>query len=428
MKLLDILHAPWAILPDRLEEIQAVYATHMRGEKIDVAAIEAKIGRPLANEARRYEVADGVAVVPMVGVVAQRMNLFMQISGGVSSQLLARDLREAAADPAVTAIVLAIDSPGGTVAGTPELADVVRQISEQKTVVAWTDGTMASAAYWIGAAADAIYISSDVVQVGSIGVVATHTDVSRAREAMGVKTTEIVAGRYKRVASELAPLSEEGRAVIQAQVDQLYETFLNAVARYRGVSAERVHAEMADGRLFLGKMAMTAGLVDGVSTLDALVANLRAGQYQRARTAGAAVIHQPNEKDHVMDRKTLDAEHQDLVAEIRAEGAAAELARVRDVRDIAVPGHAALIEEMMFDGKTTGPEAAVRILAAEKAQREALASAMHEAAPAPAPAAPSASAARDDKPKSREELHQLAKEYQAANACDYMTAVLAVAA
>ena len=178
MKLLDVLTAPWAIEPAKLLEIQAIYATHLRGDKIDIAAVEAKLGRPLANEQKAYAIQDGVAILPIEGVIAKRANLFSQISGGVSTELVGRDFKSALADPAVHSIILAIDSPGGTVDGTISLADLVA--TSTKPVVTLASGTMASAAYWIGSAASSAYITDATTIVGSIGVVATHTDASKA--------------------------------------------------------------------------------------------------------------------------------------------------------------------------------------------------------------------------------------------------------
>ena len=154
---------------------------------------------------------EGVAIIALDGVLAKRMNLLQRISGGSSTQLIERDIKSALADPAVRGILLVIDSPGGTVDGTQELAALVREGAEQKPIVAWSDGLVGSAAYWIASAAPQLFISGDVVQAGSIGVVATHVDISKAEEQRGIKTTEIVAGRYKRIASQHAPLSVEGR-------------------------------------------------------------------------------------------------------------------------------------------------------------------------------------------------------------------------
>ena len=157
MQLLDIIHGVWAIQPDKLREIQAIYASHLRGEKIDIAALEARMGRPLSNDQQEYTVEPGgVAVLHMEGVIAPKANMFMRISGGLSTQMATRQLESAVADPRVRSIVLALDSPGGSVIGTPEMATAVRALSAEKPIVTHSDGNLASAAYWIGAAANGI--------------------------------------------------------------------------------------------------------------------------------------------------------------------------------------------------------------------------------------------------------------------------------
>ncbi|MFA6487679.1 MAG: signal peptide peptidase SppA [Sideroxydans sp.] len=406
MKILDVLTSPWAIQPSKLLEIQGIYATHLRGQKIDLKGVEAAIGRPLNNQSQGYEVIDGVAVLPITGVISKRMNLFAQISGGVSTELVARDLKAAINDPAVKAIILQIDSPGGTVDGTETLANLVREARATKPTVAFADGMMASAAYWIGSAASEIYISDSVAQIGSIGVVATHQDISAAEAARGVKTTEITAGKFKRAASQFAPLTESGRQTIQDQVDTIYSVFVQTVADNRGVSVETVLENMADGRVFIGQQAVDAGLVDGVSTLDALIAKLSqqgAGALVSARKTAA--ITQPaiaaeslttqGEYPMGITKEQLLADAPDvakaLIAEGSATGATAERERIQSVMAQAMPGHEALINSLAFDGKTTGPEAAVAVLGAERSLRDKALGDRRADAPAAVPhaAAPS---------------------------------------
>jgi signal peptide peptidase SppA len=218
---------------------------------------------------------DGVAILPIDGVIAKRMNMFTQISGGTSTQLAAQALQQAINDPAVHSIVLSIDSPGGTVDGTQALANAVLKARDSgKAIVTLGDGCMCSAAYWIGSAAQAVYIADSTTQVGSIGVVASHIDVSGAQASQGVKTTEISAGKYKRIASQYGPLTKDGRQSIQDNLDYTYSLFVNAVAKNRNVSGATVLANMADGRVFTGKQAIDAGLVDGIETLDSLISRL----------------------------------------------------------------------------------------------------------------------------------------------------------
>src|SRR5574337_554822 len=315
MNLLDVLTGPWAIQPDKLLEIQAIYAAHASGERADLPAIAARIGRPLDNSQnnRGYQLTGDEAVTPLSGVLAKKMNLFADISGGSSTEMIGAAVRAAAADPKARAIVLAVDSPGGTVDGTQALAATVRA-------------------------------------------------------AAGIKTTEIVAGKYKRAASQYAPLSADGAASIQAKVDELYAIFVADVARYRGVSTEQVLADMADGRTFMAAEAIDRGLADGLMPLDRLIAGLSSGELPHQRRglglppkpasakAPQATAPIPTQGDRAMDMATLRADHPGLVTALleegRQAGASAERSRILGIEAQAagLPGHEALIASLKADG------------------------------------------------------------------------------
>ena len=278
--LVNLMNTPWAIMPDKFAAIREFAAARIRDGHADAAAGD----KPQQRTDKGYTLVDGVAVIPIDGVIAKRMNMFMRFSGGTSSELVARDLHQALADPAVASIVLHIDSPGGTVDGTADLAGAVFDARGRKPIVALSDGLMASAAYWIGSAADKVFTTGETTAVGSIGVVAAHLDVSGLENRLGLKTTEVYAGKYKRIASNYAPLTDEGRQTIQGQVDYLYSVFVGAIAKHRGASEDTVLKDMADGRVFIGSQAIRAGLVDGVASLAQLV-----GQYgTRAATTATS--------------------------------------------------------------------------------------------------------------------------------------------
>ncbi|MEY2686778.1 MAG: hypothetical protein RL375_976, partial [Pseudomonadota bacterium] len=270
MRLADLVQGYWAITSDMHDEIRSIYDTHMRGEKIDIKAVEARIGRPLAGGERQpYTVQDGVAIIGMQGVMAPKANLMMQISGGTSAQLLRQDIQAAAADPKVKAGILYGDTPGGNVLGIAEAAQAWKAFADAKPAITYSDGMLASAGYWVGSAAPAIYISGPMVNVGSIGVRTEHVDVSMAQAAQGIKRTIIAAGRYK--AAGDGPLDPKTLEYKQAQVDYLYSLFVDWTAQMRGASVDKVLADMADGRIFIGEQAVSAGLVDGVASLEQLV-------------------------------------------------------------------------------------------------------------------------------------------------------------
>lgn len=390
MSLLDTILSPWAITPEYLREITDIYSTHVRGEKIDIKGIEAKIGRPLNNEPQGYEIVNNVAVVPLQGVMAKKMNLFQQVSGGVSTQLFIKDFQEAYNDPEAASVIIYGDTPGGTVDGTQDAADVVFEYANrsEKPVVTVANGVLASAGYWVGSASNQIYVENGTTTVGSIGVVATHADYSKYYKERGVTMTEIYSGKYKRIVSEYKPLSKEGRNVMQERSDYLYSIFVDNVARNLGVEVSVVLDQMADGRTFIGQQAIDAGLVHGIAPLSVLINALSNGELP---SLGTGAVHK-TEYPEIIKQEDLSMEitkgnvlefapevaeqfreegRQSVDADALATGAAkAERERIQSVFSQSMPGHESLIQTLAFDGKTTGPEAAVQILQAEKGKSD----------------------------------------------------------
>ncbi len=133
---------------------------------------------------------------------------------------------------------------------------------------------MASAAYLIGSAAD-IIIASQTSQVGSIGVISAHFDRSGFDEKRGVKRALLYSGKYKVMGNDTEPLTDEARAYIQDKLDTYYTLFVDTIARNRGVSAETVVKDMADGRTFIGSKALDAGLIDVIGTLDGVLKDMQ---------------------------------------------------------------------------------------------------------------------------------------------------------
>lgn len=312
----------WAIKPEKLEAIQEVLDRRLEAKDIpgpeEVAAAAAKNTRAKAGEFRYLTVQDGVGVLSVEGVLAKRMNLFMAFSGGSSTELLAKEFQAAVIDDKIEAIVLDVDSPGGTVDGTEALANMVYEARGKKPIVAFANGLMASAAYWIGSAADKLYIE-ETGEAGSIGVISVHYDFSRYDEKVGVKRTIIKAGRYKAAGNDTEPLNREAEDYLQAGVDYVYSLFVNAVARNRNASVNAVLEGMADGRIFIGRQALDAGLVDRIGNLGAAV------QAARAMVGGSTIKTIKRTEVRVMDKATLKAEHPDLYNEVLAEGREAGL-------------------------------------------------------------------------------------------------------
>lgn len=268
-----VFDRPWAILPGKYNEIcEAVDLRIEHGPALALPENERKAGMPV-------DIVDGIAIVHVVGVMSKRMNMFADISGGVSTEVLGAELERLVDDSLIDAIVLNIDSPGGAVDGGFDLADRVSQLHQDKPIVAYANGMAASAAYLLASAANRI-VANETAQVGSIGVITTHIDETKANEMAGEKRTVLSAGYFKAIGSPDVPLDSEGRAYIQKMLDEIYNLFLVKVAFNRSMDLKK--SDMwADGKIFLAKAAFDVGLIDQIGTLADAVIKARALADQR---------------------------------------------------------------------------------------------------------------------------------------------------
>ena len=215
---------------------------------------------------------------------------------------------DAATDPAVRAILLEVDSPGGEAAGVFDLSDLVYEARSLKPVWAVGDEEAFSGAYAIASAAERLIVPR-TGGLGSIGVVAVHVDRS-ARDAMeGFRATTVYAGARKNDFNPHETLKDGARRTLQVEVDRVYALFVDTVARNRGLTVDAVRA--TEARLYFGEDAVRAGLADEVGTLrDALAALAVTLAEPRSIVAAPAVLpspasHQPsNRKEHVMNDET----------------------------------------------------------------------------------------------------------------------------
>lgn len=371
-----VANTPWAILPSMLQTISSIALRD--NESVD--ALEARLGRPLQNT-RSVTVRDGVAIIPITGPVMRYGNMFSQISGAVSLDVLARDFAAADADPTVKAIVLDLNTPGGQANGVSDFAAMIRGAS--KPVTAFVEQA-ASAGYWMAANASEVVIST-TGEVGSIGAVYSIDAGSRRSGVI-----EIVSSQSPNKRPDVN--TSEGRAQLQARVDKWAEAFIADVAVGRKTTVEAVLAKFGQGDMRMGQEAVEAGMADRVATLEEVIAGLSGKSVKGAVMANEAGA--PDAQKPEINRAYLAAHHPDLVAALQGEGAVAERTRILDVQAQcqAIPGHGALMATLMADGITTGPMAAVAVLAAEQTlaanRRTALASDRID--PVAAAAAPSA--------------------------------------
>lgn len=352
MKALEIASTqPWAILPVMLETIVSIAS-----RETDPEAVAAKLGRPLENT-YKTEIRDGVAILPITGPVMRYANLFSKVSGATSIDVLATDFNEALNNPNVKAIVLEIDSPGGTVSGVNELAEMVYAARGKKPITAYVSGMGASAAYWLACAADEIALDA-TASVGSIGVVSVQTDDTERKAKAGIKDIQIVSSVSPRKRPDLG--TEEGRADVQALVDSMANVFVNTVARNRGVSIDTVLTDFGQGGLLVGADAIKAGMAERIGSLESVIAGLS------GLTKGVTMTNPLKSEAPELSAEIIAAQYPTIAEGFRLEGATRERERIRAVEEQLIPGHEALIQSLKFDGKTTSAEAAVQILAAIK--------------------------------------------------------------
>ncbi len=282
-----IAREPWAIEPRKAHEILAYLAARVAaGGDAEESAERIHPSRERAIRERE----GAVAVVALHGTMAQRRLPGASTGGGASTEAVGRELEKAAADTGVKAIILHIDSPGGSVYGTRELAAKVNAAKAIKPVIAQVDSLAASAAYWVASQATEVVVTPGG-EVGSIGVIAVHEDLSGALEAEGIRPTIISAGKYKAEFSPYGPLGEEARAHLQARVDESHRDFVNAVAQGRGTKPSTVEADYGEGRTLHARAALSAGMVDRIATFDETLARFtRPASTQRRALAAQAIV------------------------------------------------------------------------------------------------------------------------------------------
>jgi protease-4 len=228
-----------------------------------------------------YSVYGSVAVVKLDGVVDKHISqMDIDCYGGCDLDDFNSALSVAAADPKIETVVLAINSPGGSVTGVPESAARVAALGRTKEVRAFVDGMACSAAYYIASQADLISCAPSAT-LGSIGVYMTLLDETRAAEMEGIKVEMITAGKFKAMGSPFKPLTDEERAMFQAQVDGIRDSFRAAVRSGRRQATEpgghqTVLDSTMEGQSFDGAQSVPLRLADELTsaTLDEYVAAL----------------------------------------------------------------------------------------------------------------------------------------------------------
>ena len=299
---------PWAVLPEKLAQITALLRFRADGGHYSPEEIKARLeehathlDRGVLHVAAAGGTAQGargaVAVIPLVGTVVHRADMFEDVSGLASIDRFRARLRDALNTEAISSIVIDVDSPGGVISGVEEMAQEIMEARDSKKIIAVANSLMASAAYWIASAASEI-VATPSGHVGSIGVFAAHLDMSAQLEMLGLDVTLISAGEFKTEGNPFEALTEEARDAIQDSVNLTYSAFVGAVAKGRGVTTAKVRGGFGQGRVLTAGEAKKEGMVDRVATLDDTVARLLGRAPKGRARAEEQQLTEVSETDH----------------------------------------------------------------------------------------------------------------------------------
>lgn len=209
-----------------------------------------------------------IGLVPVLGTMMKGQSSM----GGTSTIAARRAIRQAAADPNVSGILLAFDSPGGTSSGTADLAADVKAASRKKPVYAQIEDTAASAAYWVASQADRVFANAPTALVGNIGTYIVMEDTSAANEKNGVKEIAFASGPLKVFGGGLG-ITDAQHEHMQGVVNAIQAEFTAAVKSGRGLSESRLE-KVLSGAIYPAAEALKLGLVDGIQRMDATLEQL----------------------------------------------------------------------------------------------------------------------------------------------------------
>jgi protease-4 len=208
-------------------------------------------------------ISQGIAVIPIKGEIVLDSSSF---SAQMSALEIVDALQRAEKDPSIGAIMLEINSPGGSVVATRQIVDGIRKAGEHKKVVSWVSETGASGAYYIAAASDYVVADADSI-TGGIGVIGIFPNVEGLLEKLGIEVKVVKEGEHKDIGSIFSGLSKEDEKIIQRIFHSAFARFREDILLFRGdkIDAQKFE-EIADGRILSGEQALGIGLVDELGT------------------------------------------------------------------------------------------------------------------------------------------------------------------
>jgi len=250
---------PWAMLASTLSDLG------QRIELGDMESIRSALSFNVDGLETSMKITNGVAVIPMNGVLRDEVDYMVRYGGACSYQILERDFLAAMSNDQVKSVLFYCNSPGGSAIGCKRIADLVFQNRGKKSIVAFVQGQCCSASYYIASACDRIEATADSM-VGSIGTIMPHVEMSGLLEEIGYGVTVITNtdSPKKGHGNQYEKLTPEAKATLQSFIDSFGKPFIADVARYRGVTTEQVIANFGQGDAKRADIAIDNKMIDTV--------------------------------------------------------------------------------------------------------------------------------------------------------------------
>lgn len=277
---------PWAMTSSALGDLGQLI------ECGDVESIQAALSFGDEGVEATTKVVNGVAIIPMNGVLRDAVDYMVKFGGACSYQILERDFKASLGNELVKSIVFYCNTPGGSAIGCKRVADMIFAARGTKPIVAFVQGQCCSAGYYIGAACDRIEATSDSM-VGSIGTIMPHIEMSGLLDEIGYGVTVITNGDSpkKGHGNQYEKLTPEGKATLQSFIDSYGKPFIEDVARYRGISVESVKANFGQGDAFRADAAIDKKMVDSVvSGISQTLSRLSGSSQQTAMSSENQIV------------------------------------------------------------------------------------------------------------------------------------------
>lgn len=367
----------WAMLPGTLDSVISILERNSHAEFSDFhkASRDAYVG----DIGKRVQGTTFTSIVGNTGIITidgpliPRSGMMDATSTELASyESLSKEFLYLENNPAITNILLVLDTPGGAVSGVSEFASLIK--NSTKNTQAFVIGMAASAGYWLCSAVDRIF-ASNTGEVGSIGVVAAMRDTRERDKKDGVQTIEIVSSvsPFKRV----DPLTDAGRAEIKRVIDDLGEIFVSTVAANRNVDRATVIEKFGAGGMLVASSALNVGMIDEITTLKDLLSknNLTSATVSNSLTMSEGIMPQNNnasssaaDNTKIISAAEFKQNNPTAYDEILKKGAELERARIQGIESISHPEAAALVKEHKFNGSST--KETVALLFAEQLSKK----------------------------------------------------------